>query len=117
MRVLILGGTNFIGFSLCRQLLDAGHEVAVVHRGQHEPEALSDATHIHSSRAELSEVSDQIKGFRPDVVMDAFAMSKADAEIAVKAIGPDVRRVMWSSMDVYRGYSGLHHGYLSAATK
>jgi nucleoside-diphosphate-sugar epimerase len=34
MRVLVIGGTRFIGPRLVRRLVAAGHEVAVFHRGQ-----------------------------------------------------------------------------------
>lgn len=38
MRVLVLGGTNFIGPPVVRRLVDLGHEVAVFHRGQTQAE-------------------------------------------------------------------------------
>jgi nucleoside-diphosphate-sugar epimerase len=34
MKVLIIGGTNFIGPPVVRRLTDLGHQVAVFHRGQ-----------------------------------------------------------------------------------
>jgi nucleoside-diphosphate-sugar epimerase len=40
MRVLVLGGTRFIGLALVEELLGAGHTVAIVHRGEHEPDDL-----------------------------------------------------------------------------
>jgi nucleoside-diphosphate-sugar epimerase len=36
-RVLVLGGTRFLGPPTVRWLLDAGHEVKVFHRGDTEP--------------------------------------------------------------------------------
>ena len=32
MKIMLIGGTGFIGRFLAPQLLDAGHEVAIVHR-------------------------------------------------------------------------------------
>ena len=35
MKILMIGGTNFIGPAVVRRLADLGHEVAVFHRGQY----------------------------------------------------------------------------------
>jgi len=35
MRILVLGGTRFVGWHLVRSLLASGHEVTVFHRGRH----------------------------------------------------------------------------------
>ena len=37
MKILVLGGTRFIGRALVRGLLDDGHEVTLVHTGHHNP--------------------------------------------------------------------------------
>jgi nucleoside-diphosphate-sugar epimerase len=34
MRILVIGGTGFLGVPLVQQLTAMGHEVAVFHRGQ-----------------------------------------------------------------------------------
>lgn len=34
MRVLVIGGTRFVGLPLVNRLVAAGHEVAVFHRGE-----------------------------------------------------------------------------------
>lgn len=110
MRVLVIGGTIFIGRRAVRMLKDAGHDVAVLHRGTHEPEDLADLVHIHGDRNELGAVKADIENFAPDVVWDNMAMFKKDAEAVVDTIGTGVRYVMTSSMDVYKAYGSLHHG-------
>ena len=45
MRVVVLGGTRFIGRAVVAELVAAGHDVLVVHRGQHEPVDLPDVPH------------------------------------------------------------------------
>lgn len=47
MRVLILGGTAFMGPHVVRRLVDQGHDVAVYHRGQHDVGLPDRVTHIH----------------------------------------------------------------------
>nr|MDQ3724539.1 NAD-dependent epimerase/dehydratase family protein [Actinomycetota bacterium] len=55
MRILVLGGTRFLGLALVHELLEAGHSVAVVHRGEHEPEGLAGVEHVHVDRRRLGE--------------------------------------------------------------
>jgi nucleoside-diphosphate-sugar epimerase len=45
MRVLILGGTRFIGRRIALELLARGDDVMVVHRGQTEPAVRSGRNH------------------------------------------------------------------------
>src|SRR5688572_17082653 len=99
MRILLIGGTVFIGHALSRELVQAGHEIALLHRGTHEPDDLPEATHIHVDRAEIASVRDQIDGFGPDAVIDNMAMSAGDADTTLGALG-DVRLLVTSSMDV-----------------
>ncbi len=37
MRVMVLGGTRFIGAAIVEELHAHGHELLIVHRGEHEP--------------------------------------------------------------------------------
>lgn len=110
MRVALIGGTAFIGRALAHELAGAGHELCVVHRGTHEPDDLPGAVHIHTDRAELGSVGEQIRAFDPEVVVDNIAMTRADAESALAAFGTDVRWVVTSSMDVYRAYTFVMNG-------
>ena len=51
MRVLVIGGTSFIGPHVVTQLHEQGHEVTLYHRGRHEAELPAAIRHIHSARA------------------------------------------------------------------
>jgi len=108
-RVLVIGGTVFIGPSVVRQLAQAGHEVAVFHRGEHETTLPEGVRHVHGDRALIGERRDHIAELRPDVVVDMRAMTEADARaVADTARGIAGRLVVVSSMDVYRAYGRLH---------
>lgn len=110
MRVLVLGGTRFIGLALVSELLGAGHSVAVVHRGEHEPEELRDVEHFHLDRRELGRHRRELARFRPDAVIDMSAMTAAEAGEAVSAFDPAIPTVVASSGDVYRAYEGVMEG-------
>jgi nucleoside-diphosphate-sugar epimerase len=110
MRVLVIGGTNFIGPHVVTALHGRGHEVTVYHRGLHEPELPPAVRHIHSPRAVIpvlhfpSSLSDPA----PDVVLHMFPVGEDDARAAVaRFVGVARRIVAISSGDVYRAYGRL----------
>jgi nucleoside-diphosphate-sugar epimerase len=109
MRVLILGGTLFIGRRIALELLARGDDVMVVHRGQTEPAELSGCAHLHAARAGLGEVAGQLRAWRPDAVIDTRAMTAADASAVLPHL-PDAHLVLLSSIDVYRAYELLLAG-------
>ena len=109
MKVLVVGGTVFAGRATVRMLKDAGHDVAVLHRGNHEPDDLADVTHIHGDRNDLSAIKAEIDAFGPDVVWDNMALFGRQAEHVTSTLG-EHRYVVTSSMDVYKAYGSLHKG-------
>src|SRR6201995_6143184 len=102
MRVLVLGGTRFIGLALVEELLGAGHESAIAHRGEQEPEDLPPTVeHIHTARRDLDAQRDAIARFAPDAAVDLAAMTAADAEAALAALDPAGRLVAISTIESY----------------
>jgi len=110
MRVLVLGGTRFIGRAIVEDLVDNGHEVLVVHRGASEPDDLPGVAHVHVERSQLPSVAGQLRGWNPDGVIDTIAMTAADAAVALDVLPVGPRLVVLSSMDVYRAYGALLAG-------
>jgi UDP-glucose 4-epimerase len=115
MRILVLGGTRFIGCALVAQLVGAGHDVAVAHRGRHESGAEAAVRHFHLDRRDLREHRGELLGFGPDAVIDMSAMTAADAEAAVAVFGDPVRKVVASSGDVYRACASVAAGIVTDA--
>jgi nucleoside-diphosphate-sugar epimerase len=110
MRVIVLGGTRFIGRASVEELVRAGHTVMVVHRGETEPDDLVPVQHVHVPRADLVSAREELKRFEPDVALDCVALSRADADHALAALPDGVRLVVMSSIDVYQAYSALMAG-------
>jgi 2'-hydroxyisoflavone reductase len=50
MRVLILGGTSFVGRALTEAALSRGHEVTLFNRGRTNPDLFPGATRVHGDR-------------------------------------------------------------------
>jgi nucleoside-diphosphate-sugar epimerase len=110
MRVLIIGGTAFIGPHVVRSLVSGGHEVTVFHRGEHEPELPDGVRHVHSASAvfPVLNLPGELVSWKPDVVLHIVAMGERDAEAVVRAFKGVARRlVVPSSGDVYNAYGVL----------
>jgi nucleoside-diphosphate-sugar epimerase len=109
MRILVIGGTRFIGPYVVRRLVSQGHDVAVFHRGETEAELPPAVAHIHGERARLAEFGDTLRRFAPDAAIDMAPYTENDARVALGALRGMARRIVaLSSMDVYRAYGRFH---------
>jgi nucleoside-diphosphate-sugar epimerase len=110
MRVLVIGGTSFIGPAVARRLVGLGHEVAVFHRGQTQADLRVDVEHLIGDRHELGRHVAEFRRLAPDVVVDMIAFTEADAIGLVETFRGVARRtVVISSADVYRAYGRFLH--------
>lgn len=108
MRVIVFGGTRFIGRAIVEELAGAGHEVLVVHRGKLEPADMPVVEHLHVERTDLVAHRQELAAFGPDAAIDCRALTRADAETALEALPSDIRLVVISSVDVYRAFGALN---------
>ena len=105
MRVLVIGGTNFIGPPVVRSLVESGHEVTVFHRGRTDNGLPPDVERILGDRRDLADFSEEFKRFSPEVVLDMVPMNERDGRTLVETFrGIAGRVVAISSEDVYRAY-------------
>jgi nucleoside-diphosphate-sugar epimerase len=105
MRILLIGGTGFIGPHVAAALERAGHEVIVFHRTKSSPpekEILGDRRHLH-------DYAGQLRALAPDVVVDLILSSGRQARELIEVFRGAARRVVaLSSADVYRACGVLH---------
>jgi nucleoside-diphosphate-sugar epimerase len=113
MRVLILGGSGFIGPHIVRRLFAHGHEVTVFRRGAAD---LSDSVHIITGdRNRLGASAGAFRDLRPDVVVDVIAFNEEQAKSLGNAFNGIAKRlVVLSSGDVYRANDVLFRRIQSA---
>lgn len=108
MRILIIGGTGFIGSRVTRRLAEAGHTIMVFHRGETAADVPDDVLRLHGDRNYLSQVRSDLEAFDPDVVLDVIPYTERQAQEAVRMFERMAQRfVILSSGDVYRNYDGL----------
>jgi len=110
VRVLIVGGTGFIGAPLARALVKLGHSVTVFHRGRHEPPLPGPVRHVRSPLAGVPVRSfpPELTADPPDAVVHLLLLNASDAAAAVTAFrGRAGRLVVVSSGDVYAAYGAL----------
>ena len=88
MRVLVIGGSGFIGSQITRELIRHGHHVTVFHRGLTAVPA--GAHEIAGDRHRLTESAHNLRALAPDIVVDVVLSS-----------GTQARELM----DVFRGYT------------
>jgi nucleoside-diphosphate-sugar epimerase len=107
MRVLVIGGTGFIGPHIVRTLVRLGHEVRVFHRGRTRVDP--GVEEIIGDRRRLSESAGVLRSFAPDVVVDVVLSSAGQARELLDVFhGHAGRIVAVSSMDVYRACGVTH---------
>lgn len=107
MRIVILGGTKFIGKAITDRMGQQGHELLVVHRGETEQKTDSKHQHLHTDRAALTDHKSTLCAFRPEAVIDTYCMNEHAAKVVLECFPPELRYVVLSSMDVYRAFGAV----------
>lgn len=114
MKILVIGGTGFIGHFAVPRLQQAGHDLTVFHRGNRAiPE---DLRQIVGDRNRLADYREQFAREKFDVVVDFVVSSARQAQRLMETLrGITQRVIVLSSMDVYRAWGiicGLEPGAL-----
>jgi nucleoside-diphosphate-sugar epimerase len=108
MRVLVIGGTGFIGPSVVRSLSEQGHDVSLFHRGKTRADLPEGVRHYFGERADLPAYREEFAHAAPEVALDMRPLIEVEARAAVEALRGIARRlVAISSQDVYRAYGRL----------
>ena len=109
MKILVIGGTGFIGPHVIRALVAGGHQVAVFHRNACESELPPGVQDILGDRRELEAHHIAFRAFAPEIVLDVILSSGRQASALMHLFRGRARRVVAvSSMDVYRACGVLH---------
>src|SRR5215210_4886349 len=103
MKLLILGGTIFVGRYLVEAALAQGHEVTLFNRGQHNPELYPAIEHLRGDRdGDLA----ALNGRRWDAVIDTCGYVPRIARASAELLSGAVEHYTFiSSISVYADFS------------
>src|ERR671917_2239373 len=91
MRLLVLGGTHFLGRHVVTAALDRGHDVATFTRGV-SGEPPEGAQALHGDRDDPAALPAALDGWAPELVVDTSCQTRAAAGNAAAALaGAGVR--------------------------
>ena len=106
-RVLLIGGSRFIGKEIARQARAAGHEVALFNRGVTAPEGPA----VKGDVKDLERHAPRLRALKPDVVVHCIAYTEKDAADCVAVFaGTGARVIVLSSMDCYDAFQNANRG-------
>ncbi|MBK6470957.1 MAG: NAD-dependent epimerase/dehydratase family protein [Betaproteobacteria bacterium] len=109
MRLLILGGTRFLGRHLAQQALAAGHELTLLHRGRSAADLFPEAEHLIADRDREGEFDAALNGALAggawDAVVDTSAYLPRQVRSAAAALAGRVGQYqLVSTISVYAGF-------------
>ena len=109
MKILIIGGSRFIGKAVAARASAKGHEVVLFNRGQTQPGLPYQM--LVGDVDQLRDYKSTFRDIRADVVIHAIAYTEAHAHDAVDVIGGSgARLVVLSSQDCYEAFYQLNQG-------
>jgi nucleoside-diphosphate-sugar epimerase len=109
MRILIMGGTRFIGVALTKILVEKGHEVVLFNRGKKAP-PVAGIAQIHGDRTDPAQLQDKLANERFDAVFDNNGRELSDTKPLVDIFKDKVEHFVYvSSAGVYLKSDQMPH--------
>lgn len=101
MRILVMGGTRFIGVALTQQLVAQGHEVVLFNRGNR-PAPIDGIAQIHGDRQDIEDLTHKLKDQTFDAVFDNNGRTLGDTQPLADLFDKRVEHFVYvSSAGVY----------------
>jgi len=109
MRVLIMGGTRFIGVYLTQLLVSQGHEVVLFNRGN-KPAPVASVKTINGDRQDAAQLKAALAGETFDAIFDNNGRELSDTQPLVELFGGQVQHFVYvSSAGVYLKSDEMPH--------
>jgi len=111
VRVLLIGGSGFIGQRVIARLQQRGHDVIIFHRGLSKAPKELDVDYITGNRLEIDKYTREIDRAAPDAAIDFLPWNDTDTRRVIQSLHGRVERVIHlSSGDVYRAWGNFLNG-------
>ncbi len=105
MKILFIGGTNFMGAYAVKILISQGHDVCVFHRGEHDNLDGCAAKRIIGDRDSLLSFKSEFAAFAPELIIHMISHSDEHASALMEVAEGLVNRVVViSSGNIYRAF-------------
>ena len=109
MRILIMGGTRFIGVYLTKVLVDRGHEVVLFNRGNN-PTPVEGVSQIQGDRKDADRLKEKLSGESFDAIFDNNGRELSDTQPLVEIFNDQIEHFVYvSSAGVYLKSSQMPH--------
>jgi nucleoside-diphosphate-sugar epimerase len=109
MRILIMGGTRFIGVYLTKVLVDRGHEVVLFNRGNN-PAPVKGVGQIQGDRKDADRLKEKLSGESFDAIFDNNGRELSDTQPLVEIFNDQIEHFVYvSSAGVYLKSSQMPH--------
>lgn len=101
MKLLIIGGTRFLGRHLAKAAIEQDHEITLFNRGTH-----SSVTNVETIHGDRHTDIGKLRGRRWDAVIDTYGMLPSAVRSAAEALSDSVDRYIFiSSQNAYANVS------------
>jgi nucleoside-diphosphate-sugar epimerase len=102
MRILIMGGTRFVGVALTQNLISLGHEVVLFNRGNR-PAPAAGVTMIQGDRTNIPQLKEKLSSQSFDAIFDNSGRELSDTKPLVEMFRDRIRHFIYmSSAGVYQ---------------
>lgn len=109
MRILMMGGTRFIGVYLSRILVEQGHDVVLFNRGNHSP-AVAGLTQIQGDRTDADQLQAKLAHEKFDAIFDNNGRKLSDTQPLAALFKDQVQHFIYmSSAGVYLKSDQMPH--------
>ena len=109
MRILVMGGTRFIGVYLTEILFEQGHEVVLFNRGN-KPAPIQGIRQIHGDRKDVAQLKEVLAAESFDAVFDNNGRERSDTQPLVELFNGKIQHFVYvSSAGVYAKSDQMPH--------
>ncbi len=103
MKVLVLGGTRYVGLRLVHYLKELGHDITILNRGQTKAQLPDGITRLYADRRDSAAVSKALTGMQFEVIYDMTGYEVKNVEPVVNLFAGKIKHYLFiSTADVYQ---------------